>query len=140
MYPKIHCFVLLATILTTGAGCSAKSPTFYPNEHLKLVGREQADRDVADCQTLADQYVSEPDKFTEIAKSTAIAGGVGAAGGAVAGAIFSNAGRGTAAGAAAGAVVALLHGLIDSNEPSPTRERFVEYCLQKKGYEVIGWN
>lgn len=122
------------------SGC-ANRPQLYPNEKFHDARTSgQLDADIKDCTELADQYVSDSRRYEDLAKNTAIGGGVGAAAGAVAGTIIGSAARGTAAGAAAGAITSLLQGLIQSSEPSPTYHRFVEYCLQKEGYEVIGWD
>jgi hypothetical protein len=38
-----------------------------------------------------------------------------------------------------GGVIGVLKGMSEMNDRSPSYERFVEHCLQKEGYEVIGW-
>jgi len=89
---------------------------------------------------LADEYIKQPNKYGEMAKEGLIGGAVGAGTGAVGGAIMGNAGRGTGAGAAVGGILGVLHAASKMNERTPSYERFVEHCLQKEGYEIIGWS
>jgi hypothetical protein len=78
-------------------------------------------------------------KATPIAKRTATAGAVGGAAGAAAGAVRGHAGRGAAAGAAGGAAGGLMSGLIKSRDLDPVSKRYVDVCLQERGYRVLGW-
>ncbi|HQN01443.1 MAG TPA: cell envelope biogenesis protein OmpA, partial [Candidatus Hydrogenedentes bacterium] len=59
------------------AGCASQGPVLYPNAYLKRVGEEQARRDIADCERLADEYAGSGEG-AQVAKSTA-AGGAGGA-------------------------------------------------------------
>ena len=130
---------LIAVVLASGCA-STKAPQLYPNAHLQTVGAERAGKDRSLCMSLADEYVEDKNKYNDLAKDATIGSVGGAAAGAVGGAILGgNVGRTTAAGAAAGAVVVLVRGLFELSEPSPSYQRFVEYCLQKRGYEIIGW-
>lgn len=135
-------FLVIGTCAVLTGGCTVTSrPQLYPNEHLQQVGQAQADRDIADCMRHADSYVKEPEAYKKILKEGLLAGGVGAGAGALAGVIMKDSvGRATAAGAATGAVLALAKGLWEAGEKSPTYQRFVDYCLQQKGYGVIGWD
>ena len=133
----------LTVALMSLNGCSTfakKSPDLFPNEKYTRTSPEKVRTDVDYCQSLADEYVQQPDKFTNVAKRGLIGGAVGAGAGAVGGAIYGNAGRGTAAGAAIGGIIGVLQGLMEVSEDSPSYQRFVEYCLQKKGYEITGWS
>jgi len=130
------------------AGCSAKRPTLYPNETYNRVGKEQADRDIADCEAQAAQYVKSGGSNNQMARDAArnTAGGavVGAAGGAVGGAIGGNVGQGAAVGAASGATAGLVGTLLGGflgggSGPDPVYATFVDTCLREKGYQPIGW-
>lgn len=125
-------------------GCASmttpKTPDFYPNAKLAQTPRGEVQADVSSCIAMADEYIKEPNKYGSIAKQGLIGGAVGAGTGAVAGTITGNAGRGTGAGAAVGGMIGVLKGLSEMNERSPSYERFVEHCLQKKGYEITGWS
>jgi hypothetical protein len=120
----------------------------YPNEKLRLVGSDAAERDIEKCSRDAQRHVSSGSRGEEIAGSAAISSGtsaaVGAAGGAAGGAVVGRAGRGAAVGAAGGAagglVSGLFRGLFRSSKPSPVYKNFVNHCLREKGYQPIGWN
>ncbi len=129
-------FMFMAILLASG--CASHGPVLYPNEHLKMVGEEQAQRDIAECDRLAAAYVKS-DAGKTVAKST-VAGGaagtvIGAAGGAVAGSLK----RGAAIGAATGGAAGLVRGVSRSSRPSPIHKRFVERCLRERGYDPLGW-
>jgi hypothetical protein len=89
---------------------------------------------------LGDQYSQQPNRYQDLLKQGLVGGAIGAGTGAVAGAITGNAGRGTGAGAAVGGILGVLKSLSETNDHSPSYERFVERCLQKQGYEVVGWS
>jgi outer membrane lipoprotein SlyB len=127
-------FVILVFFL---AGCTT-GPTLYPNAHLQSVGEAQAQKDIADCEVLADQYVKS-DAGIAVAKSTAIGGAGGAVVGGAVGAVTGSLGRGVGVGAAAGAATGLVHGIVQASDPSPIFKNFMTKCLQERGYEVIGW-
>ncbi|NKB81588.1 MAG: hypothetical protein GKS05_06835 [Nitrospirales bacterium] len=120
-------------------GCAGPKPVLYPNDHFQEVGQSQADQDIAECTTLAEEYV-ESHKTEQIAGGTIVGAGTGAATGAIGGAIRGSAGTGAAVGAATGATVGLLHGLFASAKPSRAHMNFVNKCLSKRGYEPTGWN
>lgn len=136
---KIKNVVLLICALMILAGCAEKRPVLYPNDHLKQVGNEAAQRDVDECIRYAQQGGADSDKGTEIAKNTAGGAAMGGAVGAATGAVLGNLGRGTAAGAAGGAAGGLVKGIFDSADPDPVFKNFVDRCLREKGYESIGW-
>lgn len=118
------------------AACAAR-PVLYPNARLQAAGRGEARQDVAECGRLADDYVS---RGAGRAVEGAVEGGaVGAAAGAAGGAVLGHAGRGAAVGAAGGAAGGFVRGLFHSRQPKPAYKRFVDRCLQERGYEVVGW-
>lgn len=136
---------LLPFIIIGVSACSAmsgpKTPDLFPNEKLSKTPMGVVQADVNSCMALADQYIKEPNKYGEMAKQGVIGGAVGAGGGALAGTITgNNVGRATGAGAAVGGVIGVLSGMSEMNQRSPSYERFVEHCLQKKGYEIVGWS
>lgn len=120
------------------AGCASQRPVLYPNAYLKKVGEEQAQRDIADCERLADEYVRS-DEGVKVAKSTAAGGAGGAVVGTAVGAVTGDIGRGAGVGAAAGAAGGLVRGVSRASEPDPLYKNFVNKCLRDKGYEPIGW-
>jgi len=129
--------ILALTAILFLAGC-ATGPALYPNAHLQKVGEAQAQKDVAECETLADQYVKS-DAGAQAAKDTAIGGIGGAVIGGAAGAVTGDFTRGLGVGAASGAAAGLVYGIIKATEPSPLFKNFVGKCLQERGYQVIGW-
>ena len=139
MHSRMFAVVALAA-LGALAGCAhSQSPVLYPNAKLQQVGKGQADRDVAACRQMADEYVSNP-MAKDAAKGGAIGGVGGAAVGAVAGAVTGHgAGRGAMVGAATGATAGAVHGADKDVGPTPVYKGFVNRCLGERGYEVVGW-
>jgi len=130
-------FFVLAAILIV-SGCASHGPVLYPNEHFKMVGEDQAQRDIADCDSLAAEYVKSEAGKT-VAKNTAVGGAGGTVIGGAAGAVTGHLGTGAAVGAAAGAAAGLVRGVSKTSEPSPIHKRYVEKCLRERGYEPLGW-
>jgi hypothetical protein len=138
---------LLPLFITLVSGCTTmstlttpKTPDLYPNAKLAETPRGAVQSDVDHCLALGDEYIKQPNNYTDIAKQGLIGGALGAGTGAVAGAITGDAGRGTGAGAAVGGILGVLKGMSEMTDRSPSYERFVEHCLQKEGYEIIGWS
>jgi uncharacterized protein YcfJ len=129
-------FILFAAL----AACArAEHPVLYPNAHLQQVGREQAERDIEACRTLASDYV-EGTAAKDIGRGAAIGAAGGAAIGAVAGAVSGRgAGAGAAIGAATGGTAGVVHGAARETAPSPIYKQFVSRCLHDRGYDVLGW-
>ena len=122
------------------SGCSTSRPIFYPNQHLQSTSQEEIDADLKFCTDLADKYAQEPDKYHDLARSGLTGGAVGAGAGALGGVIVgSNVGRSLGAGAAVGAVVAIANEILKNDDKSPPYQAFVNYCMNKKGYEITGW-
>lgn len=126
--------VFAAVVLS--AGCAAQRPVLYPTERLARVGAA-SDRDVSECQHLADANVSST-LPTDTVRETAIGGGIGAASGVVGGAIFGSPGTGAALGAASGATASLLGSLLRPHT-NATYQNYVSTCLSERGYRVVGW-
>ncbi|HNT67696.1 MAG TPA: hypothetical protein PKK79_00920 [Syntrophorhabdaceae bacterium] len=120
------------------AGCASQGPVLYPNAYLKRVGEEQARRDIADCERLADEYAGSGEG-AQVAKSTAAGGAGGAVVGTAVGAVTGDIGRGAGVGAVAGAASGLVRGVSKASQPDPVYKNFVNKCLRDKGYEPIGW-
>ena len=130
-------FFLLAAILIASS-CASHGPVLYPNQHFKMVGKDQAHRDIADCDRLAAEYVKSEAGKT-VAKNTAGGAAAGTVVGGAAGAVTGHLGKGAAVGAAAGAAGGMVRGVSKTVEPSPIHKRFVEKCLRDRGYEPLGW-
>ena len=134
--------ITIAAAVLALAGCAAPSPVLYPNAHLESVGRAQADRDIADCETLARNNGANPAAGSgeRAARNTAVGGAAGGATGAVGGAILGSAGRGAAFGAATGATAGLMRSIFSRPQPSGAYKTFVDRCLAERGYEPVGWD
>lgn len=124
------------------SGCASMNPVVYPNKQAKEAGSEKLKDDITKCQQMADESVGTGDRRTTIAKRVGLATAVGGAAGAAWGLVFGGASdaltRG-GAGAAAGGTGSLVKDLLTMNEPDGVHQKFVEKCLKKKGYEVLGW-
>ncbi len=133
--------LLILVVALAMAGCGSTKPVLYPNEHFKTVGSEAAERDIADCMTLAESSGANSSSSDAGQAAATTAGGtaVGAASGAVGGAVVGAAGSGAAIGAASGATAGLLDWLFSKPKRSPVFENFVNKCLQDRGYQPIGW-
>ncbi len=129
--------ILLVLSILSLAGC-ATGPVLYPTAQMKKAGEAQVQKDIAECEALADEYVKS-DAGIAAAKETAIGAAGGAVIGGAAGAVTRNLGRGVGVGAAVGGAAGLVKGIIKSSEPTPVYKSFVYKCLQEKGYEPIGW-
>lgn len=136
---RLSVFLSGAAALALLSGCAPQRPVLYPNARLQEVGMAVAQQDIDECIALARQAGAGEDVGAEVAKRTVTSSAIGAAGGAAAGAIHGNAGRGAAAGAAGGAAVGLTAGLIRSQDLDPVTKRWVEACLQERGYRTVGW-
>ena len=129
--------LLFTTVLVT-MGCAKPRPFLYPNDHLKDVGQEKADRDIAECRNMADEHAST-NTGEQVATSTIIGAGTGAVSGAAGGAVTGETGAGAAIGAAAGATAGLIRGMLGTTKPSRAYMNFVDRCLKERGYETTGW-
>ena len=139
---KILAIVLMAVALSA---CAPAKPVLYGNERFQQVGSANAERDVAECEALANQAGATPGagKAGQVATNAGVSALGGAAGGAVGGAIAGSPGIGAAAGAASGVVWSLLTSAIDlasPAQPSPVHQGYVNMCLADRGYQVAGWN
>jgi outer membrane lipoprotein SlyB len=133
---------IFVTVLLLCSACAAgpKRPRFFPNDHYRRVGPGVADADAAQCMALADEYVENPSAWQDVATRGAGGAVIGAGAGALTGTITKGkVGRTTAAGAAVGSIVGVASGLSKMGERNPSYDRFVEHCLQQKGYQVVGW-
>jgi outer membrane lipoprotein SlyB len=131
--------LLMGGIAMSSLACAAQRPILYPNAHLEAVGTAAAQQDIADCLQQAAAAGYESKAAGQVAGSTAVGGVTGAAVGAAVGAVAGRAGPGAAMGAAGGGTAGFIRGLFHSRNLDPVQRRFVEQCLQEKGYQVIGW-
>jgi outer membrane lipoprotein SlyB len=114
----------------------ASRPQLYPNQRLKSVGKESANKDVDLCIADAEEYL-ESSKGKQIAKGAGSGAAVGAAMGAAFGLFTGNLGRGLVRGSAVGAAGGGAAGALS---PDQIKRNYVNHCLKEKGYHVIGWD
>lgn len=124
---------LLFSLLILSA--CASSPKLYPNAKYKEVGEKSAQKDIEECMKNAENYLKSPSakKITKGAGKGAV---VGAAVGAVTGIFTGNVGRGALRG---GAIGGAAGGASAAISPDELKRRYVNHCLAKKGYRVLGW-
>lgn len=128
-----------ALLLSSGCASAPPQPKLYPNSHLQSVGQAQADRDIAECRQLATSSSVAEKKDGEVGKKAAGGAAVGGASAGAWGLVRGNAAERAAAGAAAGAAGGAVRGAMQSTETSQVFKNFVNRCLSRRGYEVIGW-
>ncbi len=117
-------------------GSCASKPQLYPNQKLKSVGKDEANKDVEQCISEAEDYLKSS-KGKQIAKGAGAGAALGAAMGAVAGMFTGNLGRGLVRG---GAIGAAGGGAAGALTPDQIKQRYVNQCLAEKGYQVLGWD
>lgn len=136
IFLSLFCFILILIFI---GSCATRSvPVLYPNAYLKSVSKDQVEKDVEECERLADEYVAK-NPGGDVAGSTVAGGAAGAVVEGAGGAVTGNVGLGAGVGSATGAAVGLIRGISKSSKPSPVYKNFVNRCLKEKGYEPIGW-
>jgi hypothetical protein len=137
MPPRFALLASAALLPLALLACTSTRPVVYPNEKLRQAGGAGLQADIDACMAEAREYV-KTGRVKDIAKSTAEGAVVGGAVGGATGAVLGE-GRGAAAGAAGGAAGAFTRGILGSRDPDPVEKAYVNKCLSKRGYEVIGW-
>lgn len=132
---------VLCTLFIAGIyGCaSTPEPVLYPNPHLKQVGNQVAQRDIAECKQLARSSGVNETRDSNVGRQAAGGAAIGGAAGGAYGVVRGDAVERGLAGAAAGAAAGTVRGTMQSSETSPLFKNFVNRCLRDRGYEVIGW-
>lgn len=118
--------LLILGVILFLAGCAATNPVLSPNAHLQQVGKDQAQRDISECQDLADRSV-QPTPAERVAQETAI-----------------QPRRGESVGVAGGGINVAPPPVLTPAPAAPTRgssawKDFVSRCLRDRGYELAGW-
>ncbi len=122
------------------SACAAQKPVFYPNAHYETVGEQRAMADAQQCMADAREHGVDPDAANRTGNRAAKGAAVGAVSSAVVSAVLGgNVGRAIGAGAAGGATAGAVSGATEASDPGQLFKRYVERCLQEKGYDVIGW-
>ena len=116
--------ILITVVLLILVGC-ASSPQLYPNKKYQEVGKDGAQKDVSDCQSKADDFVSSS-KGKNVAEGAGVGGLIGGAAGAVAGIFGGGVARGALVGGAVGGTAGGVHGAL---KPDEIKRSFVNQCL-----------
>ncbi|MDD5628093.1 MAG: hypothetical protein PHU21_03445 [Elusimicrobia bacterium] len=124
--------------LVLAAGCSSPQIKLYPDERYRSLPQETVQKDIADCEAKAKEFVKSH-KGQMVAKRTGGGAIFGAVIGVIFGAFTGDYGRAVSQGAAVGAASGLAGGAVEANSPDGMHRRFVEYCLMDKGYRPMGW-
>ncbi len=130
----------LLTILSLVSAASvaqAAEPQFYPNQKYNNATVSQLNTDIQGCKSSASSHVGS--QSGSVARSGARTAVKGAALGTIAGAISGNTGRGAAAGAAVGGTMGVVGGARERGDSNPEFQKYVGFCLEEKGYKVLGW-
>lgn len=127
--------IMLLLSLAILTSCASR-PQLYPNEKLKSVGKERAEKDTDQCIADADAYLKSS-KGKNVAKGAGAGAAIGAAMGAVGGLFTGNLGGGLVRG---GAIGAAGGGTAGALTPDQMKRRYVNQCLADKGYRVLGWD
>ncbi len=131
--------LVITPLLISACTTAQKTPTLYPNTHLKQVGTAVAQQDIDACFASAREYGVNEKKDGEVGQKAASGAAIGAISAGVWGLIRGDAGERALAGAASGAATGATIGAIDSQNLDPVFKNYVNKCLQDKGYEIIGW-
>jgi len=128
---KFSTFVLCLSAI----GCSS-APKLYPNKRYQAAGKAGAEKDINKCTTKADAFL-ESSKGKQILKGAGKGSIFGAILGGVTGLLTGDVVQGLASGAVIGGAAGATGEAIS---PERLKQSFITRCLQKKGYEIIGWD
>ncbi len=140
MSKKITSVALVGLMLSA---CASYRPILDENKKYSKVGESQAERDIDECMNRADSYLTKH-KSDKMKKQMGRQAVQGAALGGLVGAVSGNGLQGVAGGAAIGAGVGAAGAYIDEKtkdnlKPDQLKQRYVNNCLHRKDYQVIGW-
>jgi len=124
--------------------CSSYKPILDQNDQYLRVGEAQAQIDSDACVKEGDEYLKKY-KQERVVKEAARKAVIGTVIGGAFGLVFGNNTKsivrglalGAGIGAATGAIGAAGEGTIT---PDQVKQRYVNNCLNRKGYSVIGWH
>ena len=120
------------------AAFAVPKPELYNNKYLQEVGSQRAARDTNECSVAANDYVASSE--SGVGRDAVRGAAKGAAYGALAATIMNqNAGRGAGAGAALSGLRGVGSAAREKKDGSPEYRKYVEACLEDRGYKVIGW-
>jgi len=140
---KYSTWMTLTLSIALLSSCASYRPILDEDEAYTSVGEGRAERDIDTCMSKADTYLKKhnSERMGKQAGRGAVGGAVlgGALGLVMGGSVASTAvgaGVGAAGGAAAGAGGVAMK---DNLSPDEIKQNYVERCLGRKHYTVLGW-
>jgi uncharacterized membrane protein len=139
---KILKFIAITFLITSLVSCSYR-PIFSPNYTYKSVGESIAQNDADICLSEASTYL-KASKKRRVLKETGRGIGWGSIFGGIFGFLIGGDSVGLVKGIAVGAGAGAISGgggvLAEDNlKPDQIKQRYVSDCLNKKGYQILGW-
>jgi hypothetical protein len=135
-------FTILILIFSL-ASCASYKPILDQNDKYLASNEDERNSDIASCKKEASDYLDQlkAERAAREAGRKAVIGGVI---GTATGAIFGKNLKSTLTGAAIGAGIGAVAGALsvageDKVKPDVIKQRYIQNCLAKKGYSVIGW-
>ena len=133
--------VIYLSLIWLLVSCSY-SPILDENDKYLATPKETIDKDIEDCTARAENYLKGR-KLKRAGKEAVRGGAVGAVTGAVYGAFtgdFDQVVEGVATGAAVGGILGAGSVAGEGKvSPDKIKQRYVNNCLSRKGYVVLGW-
>ena len=143
MTRKILCKNLTFLLVFTSLISCAYKPILDQNEQYLRVGEDQAKIDADSCIKDGDEYLKKYKQeriLKEAGRKAAIGTFIGGPAGLLLGNTTSSILRGLAIGAGVGAGVGALGTVGEGHvTPDQIKQNYVNNCLNRKGYSVIGW-
>jgi len=132
--------IALAAVVLLGCAGGTQRPVLYPNAKFNQVGEATAQKDVDECNALAEK-AGASGGTTGAARGGMQGAAMGAAASAVAGLIGGghNMIEKTATGAAVGGAAGAAGGAFNPGDGGGALRNFVGRCMAERGYEVMGW-
>lgn len=124
--------------LMMAAACASHRPILDENRKFQKVGESRAEKDIDMCMSKADKYLEKHNKarLNRSVKRQAVGGAVV---GGLFGALSGKGVGGAVGGAALGAGIGASGAYASRNGPDPLKQNYVNNCLQRQSYVVLGW-
>lgn len=123
-------------------GCSSANytPVVLSDNVGFPVSESMVQSDIRECKTKTAEIYQTNDMYKRAMKQGLIGGVLGLGTGAVSGVLLKNkVARQAAVGSMVGSVLGILYGVSESPSLENSQKLSMTACLQRKGYDVIGW-
>lgn len=133
-------YVILMLLATS---CASYRPILDENKKYTQVGEARAEKDIDVCMNKADSFLAKH-KNEKMKKQMGRQAVQGAALGGIVGGLSGGNLQSAAGGAMVGAGVGVVGAYVDEKtkdqlKPDELKQRYVQNCLQRKSYQVVGW-